>query len=66
MAVLCSTDQIYAERAAASATALRAAGAGLLLLAGRAEVPGLDGHLAAGADALAVIESVHTAWEASR
>jgi methylmalonyl-CoA mutase len=66
VAVLCSTDQIYAERAAASATALRAAGAGLLLLAGRAEVPGLDGHLAAGADALAVIESVHTAWEASR
>ncbi len=66
VAVLCSTDQIYAERAAASATALRAAGARLLLLAGRAEVPGLDGHLAAGADALAVIESVHTAWEASR
>jgi methylmalonyl-CoA mutase len=66
VAVLCSTDQIYAERAAASATALRAAGARLLLLAGRAEVPGLDGHLVAGADALAVIESVHTAWEASR
>jgi methylmalonyl-CoA mutase len=66
VAVLCSTDQIYAERAAGSATALRAAGARLLLLAGRAEVPGLDGHLAAGADALAVIESVHTAWEASR
>jgi methylmalonyl-CoA mutase len=66
VAVLCSTDQIYAERAAASATALRAAGVGLLLLAGRAEVPGLDGHLAAGADALIVIKSVHTAWEASR
>jgi methylmalonyl-CoA mutase len=66
VAVLCSTDPIYAERAAACVTALRAAGAGLLLLAGKAEVPGLDGHLAAGADALAVIESVHLAWEASR
>jgi methylmalonyl-CoA mutase len=33
------------------------------LLAGSADVPGLDGHLAAGCDALAVLGSVHAAIE---
>lgn len=65
VAVLCSTDGIYTERAAATVSALREAGARHLLLAGKAEVPGLDGHLAAGADALAVIESVYAALEVS-
>ncbi|GAA5116868.1 methylmalonyl-CoA mutase family protein [Pseudonocardia adelaidensis] len=63
VAVLCSTDPLYADRAAATVEALRAAGARYVLLAGKAEVPGVDGHLAAGCDALAVIESVHRALE---
>jgi methylmalonyl-CoA mutase len=65
VAVLCSTEPIYAERAPDTVTALRAAGATQVLLAGRAEVPGLDGHLAAGADALAIIQSVYTALTTS-
>jgi methylmalonyl-CoA mutase len=64
VAVLCSTDALYGERAAQTVAALREAGARQVLLAGAAEVPGLDGHLAAGCDALAVIGSVYTALEA--
>jgi methylmalonyl-CoA mutase len=63
VAVLCSTDALYAERASDTAAALRAAGARHVLLAGKADVPGVDGHLAAGCDAPAVIESVYTALE---
>jgi methylmalonyl-CoA mutase len=64
VAVLCSTDALYAERASDTAAALRAAGARHVLLAGKAEVPGVDGYLAAGCDALAVIGSVHAVLEA--
>jgi methylmalonyl-CoA mutase len=35
-----------------------------VLLAGRAEVPGVDGKLYAGCDALAVIDAVYEALEA--
>ena len=63
VAVLCAPDALYAERAGETAAALRAAGARYLLLAGTAEGPGVDGNLAAGCDALAVIESVHRALE---
>ncbi|TQM03176.1 methylmalonyl-CoA mutase family protein [Pseudonocardia kunmingensis] len=63
VAVLCSTDALYAERAAEAVTALREAGARQVLLAGSAEVAGVDGHLAAGCDALAVIGSVYTTLE---
>jgi len=63
VAVLCSTDRLYTERAEATIAALRAAGATTVLLAGRAELPGLDGHLAVGTDAPAAIESVYTALE---
>ncbi|TQM45412.1 methylmalonyl-CoA mutase family protein [Pseudonocardia cypriaca] len=63
VAVLCAPDALYAERAEETVAALRAAGARYLLLAGTAEVPGVDGNLAAGCDALAVIESVHRALE---
>lgn len=63
VAVLCSTDALYAERASDAVAALRAAGARLVLLAGKADVRGVDGQLAAGCDALAVIESVYTALE---
>jgi methylmalonyl-CoA mutase len=59
VAVLCSTDALYAERAAETVAALRDAGAQQVLLAGSADVPGLDGRLAAGCDALAVIGSVY-------
>jgi methylmalonyl-CoA mutase len=65
--VLCSTDALYAERAAETVATLREAGARYVLLAGQAPdgspVEGLDGHLAAGGDALAVIESVYEALE---
>jgi methylmalonyl-CoA mutase len=59
VAVLCSTDRIYAERAADTIAALHAAGATFVLLAGKAQLPGVDGHLAAGGDALAAIAAVH-------
>jgi methylmalonyl-CoA mutase len=63
VAVLCSTDALYADRAPDALAALRAAGARHVLVAGEADVPGVDGHLAAGCDALAVIESVYAALE---
>ena len=59
VAVLCSSDALYAERAAPVVAALRAAGARHVLLAGRARVDGLDGHLSAGGDALAVLDGVY-------
>ncbi|MCO1658708.1 methylmalonyl-CoA mutase family protein [Pseudonocardia humida] len=65
VAVLCSTDALYAERAAETAAALREAGAGLILLAGAADVPGVDGRLKAGGDALATIDAVYAAIDAS-
>ncbi len=58
VAVLCSTDALYAERAAETAAALREAGATRILLAGKVDVDGVDGQLFAGCDALAVIEEV--------
>jgi methylmalonyl-CoA mutase len=63
VAVLCASDALYAERAADTVAALRAAGARYTLLAGRADVAGVDGNLAAGCDAPAVIESVYRALE---
>jgi methylmalonyl-CoA mutase len=63
VAVLCSTDAIYAERAAATVAALRAAGARHVLLAGTAHVDGLDGHLRAGGDALAALAGVWAALD---
>ena len=61
VAVLCGTDRLYTERAEATVAALRAVGAGHILLAGTVEVAGLDGHLAAGGDAPAAIEGVYAA-----
>ncbi len=66
VAVLCSTDRLYTERAADTVTALRAAGAEQVLLAGSVDLPGLDGRLAAGVDALAAIESVYATLEVAR
>jgi methylmalonyl-CoA mutase len=59
VAVLCSSDPLYAERGEAAAAALRAAGARRILVAGRVDVPGVDGQLYAGCDALALIDSVY-------
>ena len=52
VAVLCSTRRALRRAAAATVAALRDAGARHVLLAGSAEVAGLDGHLSAGGDAL--------------
>jgi methylmalonyl-CoA mutase len=57
-AVLCSSDALYAERGAAAVEALRAAGAAHVLVAGRVDVPGVDGQVYAGCDALAVYRDV--------
>jgi len=66
VAVLCSTDALYGERAAETVAALRDAGASTILLAGRADIEGLDGQLYAGGDALATIEQVHAALGGAR
>jgi methylmalonyl-CoA mutase len=63
VAVLCSTDALYGERAEATAAALREAGAARILLAGKGSYEGVDGYLFAGCDALAVIDEVYTALE---
>ncbi len=61
VAVLCSGDAVYAERGEATAAALRAAGARHILVAGKVDVPGVDGQLYAGCDALAVIDGAYVA-----
>jgi len=61
--VLCSSEQLYQQRAEQAVAALRAAGARHILLAGRAEVHGVDGRLGPGCDALAVVESVYRVLE---
>ncbi|WP_214369472.1 methylmalonyl-CoA mutase family protein [Pseudonocardia sp. H11422] len=69
VAVLCSTDAVYAERAEATVAALREAGARTVLLAGKPSdppIPGVDGYLYAGCDALAVIEDVYEALEVAK
>ncbi|MBW0117312.1 methylmalonyl-CoA mutase family protein [Pseudonocardia abyssalis] len=59
VAVLCSTDDLYAERAAETVAALRDAGATHVLLAGRSDLDGLDGTLYAGCDAVTVIDAIY-------
>ena len=58
--------ELYAERGAETAAALRAAGATTILLAGKAAVDGVDETFAVGGDALATIATVWSALEASR
>jgi methylmalonyl-CoA mutase len=55
LAVVCSSDKVYAESGAEVVQALREAGAQRVLLAGKAAVPGVDGAIFAGCDALAVL-----------
>ncbi|MBK3568101.1 MULTISPECIES: methylmalonyl-CoA mutase family protein [unclassified Streptomyces] len=57
-ACLCSSDALYEEQAATVAGELRSAGAGHVFLAGRpAEYPGVDAHVFAGCDAVAVLSA---------
>ncbi|ARZ71334.1 methylmalonyl-CoA mutase small subunit [Streptomyces sp. HU2014] len=66
VACLCSSDKLYAEQAAAVATALKAAGARRVFLAGRPGTEereaylraGVDEFVFAGGDAVAVLSSV--------
>ncbi|MFD5038595.1 methylmalonyl-CoA mutase small subunit [Streptomyces sp. NPDC058377] len=58
IACLCSSDTLYAEQADAVASALRAAGAEQIFLAGRpGEYTGADVHVFAGCDVVAVLSS---------
>ncbi|MER7079131.1 methylmalonyl-CoA mutase, partial [Saccharopolyspora kobensis] len=57
---LCSSDKVYAERAAETAEALKRAGAQRVLLAGKpGDLAGVDGFVFTGCDALAVLTDVH-------
>jgi methylmalonyl-CoA mutase len=70
LACLCSSDKVYAERAAAAATALQAAGAKHIFLAGRASAQeaalraaGVNDFIFAGGDALATLQQVYRLTE---
>lgn len=65
VACLCGPDKAYASDAAAVATALLAAGARRVWLAGRGEYEGIGGQLFAGCDALAVLTTALTDLEAA-
>ncbi|GGX04400.1 methylmalonyl-CoA mutase family protein [Streptomyces lomondensis] len=57
-AVLCSSDALYEEQAAARAAELKEAGAAHVFLAGRpGEYPGVDAYVFAGCDAVAVLSA---------
>jgi methylmalonyl-CoA mutase len=57
-ACLCSSDAVYEEQAAEAAGRLKAAGAQQVFLAGRpGDHPGVDGHVFAGCDAVAVLSA---------
>ncbi|MEQ8394541.1 methylmalonyl-CoA mutase family protein [Thalassobaculum sp.] len=67
LVVLCSSDTIYAEKAAVFAAALKAAGAARVWLAGRPgeheatwRAAGIDGYLFAGDDTLATLRGLLT------
>jgi methylmalonyl-CoA mutase len=61
VACVCSSDNVYADRAEPAVEALRAAGAKQIWLAGRGDVDGVDGTMFAGCDALAVLSTIHDA-----
>jgi methylmalonyl-CoA mutase len=54
-ACICGPDTLYAERIPDVVTALRAAGAVRILVAGRGDFAGVDGYVHVGADALGVL-----------
>jgi methylmalonyl-CoA mutase len=58
VACVCSSDRLYAEQGEAVVAALKAAGAQRVLLAGRpSDLPGVDGFVFLGCDAVAVLTS---------
>lgn len=57
LAVLCSSDKLYAEAVEPFAAALREAGAKQVWLAGGGDFPGVDGKIFAGCDALAALRT---------
>ena len=60
VAVVCSSDELYQEQAAATVAALKEAGCSYVLLAGRPDDRwGADGYLYLGCDALAALQAVH-------
>lgn len=66
VAVICSSDAVYAERATATATALKDAGASFVALAGHPgdrradlEAAGVDAFFHAGIDVLAALHDLH-------
>lgn len=60
IAVVCSSDDKYEEHAAAAVAALREAGCGYVLLAGRPDDRwGADGYIYMGCDALAALRTIH-------
>jgi methylmalonyl-CoA mutase len=72
LACLCSSDKVYAERAAAAAKALQAAGAKHIYLAGRASgqetafrAAGVNDFIFAGCDAPAVLQGAYRLTEGS-
>ncbi len=66
VACLCSSDKLYAQHAAAVATALRKAGARKVWLAGKGHYEGVDANLHAGCDALAVLHETYDDLEVTR
>ena len=60
VAVVCSSDKVYEEHAAATVAALKDAGCGYVLLAGRPDERwGADGYMYLGCDALAALKVIH-------
>ena len=59
-AVVCSSDKVYEEHAAATVAALKDAGCDYVLLAGRPDDRwGADGYVYLGCDALAALQEIH-------
>ena len=73
LAVICSSDAVYAERAEQAAVVLRAAGCTRLYLAGNPgelratlESAGVDEFISVGANVLAVLTTAHEALGVNR
>ncbi|MGB7982377.1 MAG: methylmalonyl-CoA mutase family protein [Candidatus Nanopelagicales bacterium] len=61
IACICSSDDVYAELAADTAAALKAAGASRVYLAGRGDYPGVDEYIHVGVDVLDVLTRAEAA-----
>lgn len=60
IAVVCSSDAVYQEKAAAAVAALKETGCGYVLLAGRPDDQwAADGYIYMGCDALAALRALH-------